>query len=279
MSDTDSITGTASGNSNLNHKGKIMKKRIATLAGLIVFAGIAQGNVIVPTGLFNTEGISTQSTLSNISTTGFTRTYNSPLADVNDTRALVYSQLNNGQQDIGVGDWVKFSFDFSSTQIADAKYGFRFGFDTGVGCFGVVVDTQPAYTFLQFVYGDAYPFGTLLGAGSVNSNHPPSSAWLAAGNTPHIEFTLTRLADEDWVMEVDWAGTVYTSSVIAGYSTDNSIDSAWIGSGGWKDVYMVAGDNYTISNASVTMIPEPATTALLALGALLPVLMRRSRRM
>jgi hypothetical protein len=253
-----------------------MNKTIKAVVGLFLLAGVVQADV-VSKGTF-TDGSSTGSTLSGLSSSGFSATYDAGVGA--DTRTYGRSVLNGSAQAVAVGESLVFSFDFASTQISDAQSGFRWGFDTGADIFMVVVDTQPAYTFLQHRHGATYQFGSTASSGSwtvAGGPVPDSSAYLVAGNTPTIQTTLTRTGLSDWRMETLWGGQTYSSD-ISGFNTDGGIDQVWVGSGDSAGSLYAAGDNYTVSNVSVNLVPEPATVGMLGLGALVPILMRRLRR-
>jgi hypothetical protein len=259
-----------------------MNKMMKAAAGVLVLAGITQASVVSKGTFVKTETSTTaKPNFTSASSSGFTTTYtNAPV----DSRWYAYSTLNGGSQALAVGESLEFSFDWASTQIKNVSSSgsaFAFGFDTGTGLFKVMVDTQPAFSFINMSYGDTYPFG----AGTSVTNFsvatgatlPASSAYLAAGNTPTLKTTLTRTADTAWTLSLLWGGQTY-STAITGYSTDGTIDQVWISSGALSGSYFDTGDNYTISGASVNLIPEPATIGMLGLGAAAVLLLRRMRK-
>jgi hypothetical protein len=226
-----------------------MSKKTAAAVGLFILAGAVQADP-VSKGTFQ-DGSSNGSTFSDLSSSGFTSTYDVGVGS--DTRTYAYSQLNGGSQALAIGESLVFSFDFSSTQISDAQSGFTFGFDTGAGLFKVVIDTQPAYTFLQHRYGDTYQFGSTTAAGSWKVGDDPvpdTTEFLTSENTPTLQTTLTRTGTNDWIMSTVWGGQTYASE-ISGYEIDGDIDRVWVGSGDSSGSLYAASDNYTISGIAV----------------------------
>lgn len=226
-----------------------MSKIMTITVGLFIWASAVQA-ASVSKGTF-TKGSDNGSTVDSFSSTGFTVTYD---ADVEaDTRTYAKSNINGGNQPLAIGESLSFSFDVSSTQISDAQSGFTFGFDTGSDLFRVVIDTQPAYTFLQHRYGNTYQFGSTTSSGSWkvgDDSVPGTTEFLTAANTPTLQTTLTRTGASDWIMTTVWGGVTY-SSTISGYSAGGSVESVWVGSGDSGGSLYAAGDNYTISGVAV----------------------------
>jgi len=236
-----------------------MNKIMKTVIGLMVLAGMTQASEVsmgafVPT-LTSTTALPVYTS---VTSSGFTTTYTNAVAD---TRAYAYSTLNGGSQALAVGESLEFSFDWASTQIKNVSASgsaFAFGFDTGTGLFKVMIDTQPAYTFMNISRGDTYPFGAATSVTNFSvaggTTLPASSAYLAAGNAPTIKAMLSRTGTNDWTVSVLWGGQTYAASV-AGYDAgDGTVDQVWIGSGSSSGSWFDAGDNYTISNVKVGLI-------------------------
>lgn len=259
-----------------------MSKMIKAITGLMVLVGMVQASV-VSMGSF-TQGSVGGTTFSGTSSNGFKATYTTVPTD---TRAYGYSTLNGGAAiNLALGESLVFSFDWASAQFNNNSANslmFVFGFDTGTGLFKTSIDLgTPAFTFLSEGRNDTFPMGIVAGGVSwtvAGGTNPVSSAYLIAGNTPTITTTLTRTdAANNWTLSTVWGGKTYTATLNGYAAGDGTVNEVFVGSGAASSGSLFnVGDNYTISNASLNLIPEPATIGMLGLGALIMVILRRMR--
>jgi hypothetical protein len=240
----------------------MMNDKGLKIIGLILFfmSGIAHAEVyeLWP---FSAQLGSSVSTLSGASEDAFTLTYtNAPT----DTRVITSAFLGNGRT-LAVGESVELAFTFSSTQISLLGLGFGWGFDFGTNVVFYTADTGvPAYTFHQHRYdvANGFPFTVGSSAGSwANSPLPVSTDYFSAGNSVDIVTTLERVDADQYASSVQWGGQVYTSSFTC--VSDPSIDTVFFRSGSSASPSLAVGDNYTISEVSLSFSENEASVMTL----------------
>lgn len=186
---------------------------------------------------------------------GFSLVYNKAQPDC---RAI--TEADAGKRTLAEGDAAVFSFTVASTQLSTTSSGgLGWGFDFGSTVILCTAATGgPKYTFHQHRYDveKGYPFTLGVVAGSWTASEktmPEPSAFLKAGNSVMIVTTLKRENGDKYEMTVKWGGQTYRSSFV--FAGDHSVDSIFIRSGEQAQPAFKIGDNYTVSDVSLVVIP------------------------
>lgn len=262
----------------------------ASAALILALAPLAAFSQSVTLGTFNPELNNSNGTLSNVSNSGFNLNFtNAGTATNNDTRTILSASA--GGVSIGIGETAVLSFTVSSSQIKNSSVeglAFGFGFDMGP----IIATTQMdvgayQYTYLRSGAGSSgFPFAAVangtgnssLGTNSwVVANDPVPGTALATGSTLAISVGLSRIGENDYVQSVTIAGSsAYTSQFTLSHS---SIETIYILAGGTGFTAFNLDDNISISNVSLSMVPEPgATSAMLAIASGIAFMCYRRRK-
>lgn len=240
----------------------------------------------VTTGNWSGDGADVDNTFTANGSAGFTELYGADSdakydsgASANFTSDVTLDVTNNTLQ---------FSFTVGNiTSVGGSNNAFRVGFRNNDD--GTTNDATVHYTFGYGDPGDrtdgrfagnsgssnVFSSGTQIGAtGSVTS----AVNELFTGNTANLTVTLIYLSDagaglHNYQAEIDWDGETISSSTFT-RNTDT-----------WDGVYVntnnvnvnIASDTYTVSGASVSVIPEPSSAAALLGFAVLMMVSRRRR--
>jgi len=234
---------------------------IGLIPVMLAGAGRAESLELNP---FSTEAGAAISSLSGATAAGFTRIYTNAPAD---SRVINTASLTSPRT-IAEGESVTFAFTFDSTQLKDsasATSAFRWGFDFGATVVAVLADAgTPLYTFKQdrFDSTGGYPFtvaGTLAGTWGTTTGGPlpASTAYL---NAVTIVTTLKRVSGNNYEIKVQWGGQTYISSSV--FTADHTLDTVFIASGASSGTANDVGDNYTISNVSLSTGSATARASL-----------------
>lgn len=238
-------------------------KKVKLGAGLltVLFAVTTHGQIgVFKSSLSNNENGG--AVIEGASSNGFSLVYN-----VAQTDCRAITEADVGKRILTEGSAAVLSFKVSSTQLSDTSSGgLGWGFDFGNSViFCTAATGAPKYTFHQHRYDvqKGFPFTPGVAAGSWMASGrtmPDEAAFLKAGNSVTIVTTLKRVKGDKYEMTVTWGGQTYKSSFV--FAGDHSVDSIFIRSGEHSQSAFKPGDNYTVSDVSLEMIPSDAAAVV-----------------
>jgi hypothetical protein len=278
--------GRPPGKTEKKKKGRNMHTGIKRMIGLVVLlmTGAVQAAVI---GLntFSNDYVGTYSvTLSGATTNGFKETYTA--TNTGSSYAIASAGVAGGPVTLDVGKSAVLTYKYTGGKITSLDHGWRWGLDFGDTAIQIRADAgAPGGTFLNVGFVTANgaltnaSSGTLKSDWSTNSAAvPASNYWFEDGNNNvEIQTTVTRNSTTNYTISVLWGGNTYAYTTNAP-TLDGTIDSVYLGSGRATSGGVAVGDNYTISDISLSVIPEPVTIGMVGFGALVLMLVRRSWR-
>jgi hypothetical protein len=256
-------------------------KRMIGLVVLLMIGAVQAAVVGLNTFVNDYTGANVTTTLSAATTNGFKITYDTVASG--NSFAIASSGLSGGPKTLAIGESAVLSFTYSSTKTTSMDLGFRWGIDFGDTVIQMRADCHTnTGTFFQQAYITANGSTTnyAVPSGTQYSNFstplPATDSQFRAGNSVAVTTTVTRTSATEYTAEVVWGGQTYSSMKL--FAPDHSIDSIFIGNGKDTGAGVAAGDNFTISDVSLNVIPEPATIGMLGLGALVALLFRRATK-
>jgi hypothetical protein len=252
---------------------------------MVLLAGAVQADVVGLNTFANEYvGAQTTATVSDSSGTGFKLTVNSKVSG--DGLIATSAGLTAGSKAIAVGETAKLVFTVTPTALGTMDLGFRWGLDFGDTILLMRADTASSAgsygsTFFRqsYVTANGSPTNT---QGSANANwsvgDEPSVEYLVKGGNPAFTITneIKRISANSYSIATIWGGKTYVSTNNF-TASDHTIDSVFFGYGQLTGGGSAAGNNYTISNVSLNVIPEPATISMLGIGAVVVMLIRRTQ--
>ncbi|VGO18638.1 PEP-CTERM sorting domain-containing protein [Pontiella sulfatireligans] len=252
-----------------------MKKFIALIAMLSV--GAAHAGTISLGSTWTTNGAATA--LAGESATGYTVTQTA--------NTQVYQDSGLGDA-FDVGKTINMSFTVTvgadngpTKRVGEA---FRFGLmDSGSGAsIAARLDwDNPAGTTMILGYKPSGTAITVIGSftdgGSTGSTAIPTGevlgyeGWSKKLDTEDVLLSITRTGSDSYTTFMDWGDVSVTNNIASGLTFD-SIDAI-----GFKlDSDPTRTNEYTLSNLSVSVIPEPATLGLVAMVGVGLIAIRRT---
>lgn len=260
----------------------IIQKAVVIIT--VLMTGAVQA-ALVGLNTFSNEYVGANATATITPTAGgFSNIYNTVASG--NSFLIASAGLSAGPATLSVGQSAVLSFVYNA-KVSTLDLGFRWGLDFGDMVIQMRADTASAAgvyatTFLRESYVTAN--GSLTNAlGSINSDKaladaPSSNYWFKTGvSNVAITTTVTRVAANTYTIDVVWGGNTY-SSTNTNFAADGTIDSVFFGNGKDSGGGVATGDNFTISNISLNVIPEPATVSMLGIGAVALMMFRRNRR-
>jgi hypothetical protein len=213
--------------------------------------------------------------------------------------AMAYFTSLGSSASLDVGDTLTFSFNFSLTEVRDLSSGLRFGlFNTTDGT-RYTADSQNAgnthvgyAAMVNLAAASGSPASIRERSAAANNLITSTNSYTTMGNNGGVAYTFLANTIYTGVMSVNRTDT-NAASVTVSFSQGatpifsftredsaaivSSFDSIAIAIGSASSV--AGADSITVSNVSVTQIPEPSTyAAIFGFGALgLAVFLRRRR--
>jgi hypothetical protein len=264
-----------------------MKIKWVWMVLLTVVGGTHAAVVGLNTFVEDYTGANVTTTLSPATTNGFKITYNT--AASGNSFAIASAGLSEGPKTLAIGESAVLSFKYSTTKIYTTDLMFRWGIDFGDTVIQMRADTASAAgsyaaNFLQeaCITANGSTTNVTLPSGTQYANFdvalaPTSNYWFKTGNSAvAVTTTVTRTSATDYSIGVVWGGQTFTTTKT--FAADHSIDSIFFGHGKDSGGGVYVDDNFTISDVSLNVIPEPATIGMLGIGALVTVLLRRATK-
>lgn len=252
--------------------------RIFTLSvSLLALNAHAQAVVL---GNYQATGGAENGSISGANNLGASVSYDATAVTRNDYGIFSFTDGSSGGVTLAnVGDSVVYSFTYSGITMANnlTTPAFRTGFDFGTTAFVyhmTSTGSQPNLGFYANTSGNPFALGSQVGSTVSNwSDFANQNIRFATGNTIDAVVSLTLDAINgggtfDYLYEVTYTGggDSNTASQLFTGVTGNNLVSIFHGAN--ASGVNVDGNAWTVSNASMTLVPEPSTYALITLSAL-----------
>jgi hypothetical protein len=215
---------------------------------------------------FSNEYVGTYSvTLSGAATNGFTETYTA--TNTGNTFVMASAGVSGGPFTLEVGKSAVLTYRFTGGRVATLDLAWRWGFDFGDTAIQMRADTCSSGgvnggDFLNMGFVTANGALTNASSGTLKNDwvvgsDPASNYWFKTGNNNvAVQTTVTRNSTTNYTISVLWGGLTYAYTTNAP-TLDGTIDSVYFGYGRSVSGGVAVGDNYTISDVSLSVTSKP----------------------